>query len=90
MLLCHDGKLRLIKAMEGGDRVLGKADFAWELWGEHEMTLEVQGSRILGQVDGRTYFDIVDTDRPLLSGGVALICEEGHILTTQVTVSPVG
>jgi ADP-ribosylglycohydrolase len=90
LFLCQGGKLRLVKALEGGDRVLGEVDFAWELWSEHEMTLEVQGSRIVGSVDGTCYFDVLDADRPLLSGGVALICEEGHIRTSQVTVSPAG
>ena len=31
-----------------------------------------------------------DADRPLTSGGVALICEEGRTATETVTVRPVG
>ena len=87
LMLYEGGKLRLIKAMEEGDCVLGEADFAWELWSRHTLELEVRGSRITAMVDGVLYFDVVDRDRPLTSGGIALIAEEGHFLVDEVAVS---
>jgi len=88
LLLCEDHKLRLVKALEGGDRVLGEVDFPWELWSEHQLDLAVCGGQLTARVDGQDYFSVRDDDRPLRSGGVGLVCEEGHILTSQVAVSP--
>lgn len=88
LFICEDQRLRLVKAQEGGDRLLAEADFAWDYWGEYNLALDVCGDRIRASVDGKPFFDVQDTQRPYLTGGVALIVEEGHALTSQVTVGP--
>ena len=85
LLLCSDGKARLVKALDG-DTILAEADFFWKLGGTYEFSLQVVGNHLEGSIDGQALFNVDDTDRPLNSGGVALICEEGCLSTDAVTV----
>jgi ADP-ribosylglycohydrolase len=89
LLLCRDRKVRLIKALDG-DRVLAEADYPWYFGGTYQLSLQVTGNRLTASVDGETLFEVEDTDRPLTSGGVALICEEGRMATEAVTVGAAG
>lgn len=43
LLLCHDGKARLVKALDGFT-VLGERDFPWEYGCSYGLELQVQGS----------------------------------------------
>jgi len=89
LLLCSDGKARLLKALDG-NTVLAEADFAWEFGETYDLSLEVVGTRLRAWVDGQQLFEVDDADRPLTGGGVALICEEGRTATEIVTVRPAG
>jgi len=89
LLLCNDGKARLVKALDGNTE-LAEADFVWEFGETHDLSLEVVGTRLRVWIDGHQLFEVVDTDRPLTGGGVALICEEGRTATETVTVRPAG
>lgn len=88
LLLCRDGKVRLIKALDG-ETVLATRDFAWEFLETHELSLEPSGNRVRAWVDGRLFFDLADTSRPLMGGAVTLVCEEGRCSTEVVTIGPV-
>jgi hypothetical protein len=89
LLLCNDGKTRLVKALDG-DTVLADAEFPW-LFGEtHDLSLEVVGTQLRAWIDGQQLFEVNDTDRPLIGGGVALVCEKGRTATRAVTVQPAG
>jgi hypothetical protein len=88
LLLSIDGKVRLVKALDG-DRSLAEAVLAWELGGDYDLQLTVQGNRIVGLVNGREVVSAVDNDRPLLGGGIALVVEEGRMATEWVRVGPV-
>jgi ADP-ribosylglycohydrolase len=88
LLLCNDGKARLIKALDG-ETVLGEKDFTWEFGKPYASTLQVEGSRIQGWIDDRLMFDVQDNERPLAGGGVALVCTEGRMGTDAVTIGPV-
>jgi ADP-ribosylglycohydrolase len=88
LLLGIDGKVRLVKALDG-DRTLAEAVWAWELGGDYDLQLTVQGNRMVGLVDGREVVAAVDDDRPLLGGGIALVVEEGRMATEWVRVGPV-
>jgi ADP-ribosylglycohydrolase len=85
LLLCNDGQVRLIKALDG-KAVLAETDFAWEFGETHDLGLEVIGTRIRAWIDGQQLFEVDDTERPLEGGGVALVCEEGRTATQAVTV----
>jgi hypothetical protein len=87
LLLCNDGKVRLVKALDG-DTVLAETDFSWEFGETHDLGLEVVGTRLKAWIDGKRVFEVDDADRPLASGAVALVCEEGRTATQAVTVRP--
>ena len=87
LLLTNDGKARLVKALDG-DRVLAEADFAWQLGTDYQFSLEVVGNRIKASIDGNVLFEIEDSERPLDGGGIALVCEDGHIVANDVRVQP--
>lgn len=87
LLLCRDGKARLIKMLDG-ETVLAQAGFAWQFGETHELRLRVKGRRIQGWIDDVQIFDVVDHDRPLLEGAIALVCEEGRTATKAVRVVP--
>jgi hypothetical protein len=87
LLLCRDGKARLEKALDG-DTLLAEADYAWQFGATHDLSLEVVGSRLRAWIDGEQLFEVEDTDRPLIGGAVALICEEGRTASHAVKVQP--
>ena len=89
LLLARGGLARLVKELDGST-TLAEAPFPWEAGGAYALALQVTGDRIQGWIDGRQIFDVRDASRPLLGGGVALICEEGRTATTAVRVSPAG
>lgn len=87
LLLCNDGKARLVKALDG-DTVLAETDFTWKFGTTHDLSLEVVGTHLRAWVDGQQLFEVDDADRPLTGGGVALICTEGRTATQAVAVRP--
>jgi ADP-ribosylglycohydrolase len=89
LLLCNDGKARLVKALDG-TTVMAAADSPWALGETHQLTLQVVGNHLQATIDGQTLFRVDDVDRPLTSGGVALVCEEGRTGTQAVKVEPVA
>ncbi|MDQ3855345.1 MAG: ADP-ribosylglycohydrolase family protein, partial [Chloroflexota bacterium] len=76
LLLGRDGRARLVKALDG---VLTLAETGHELQLDrpYELRLEVSGSRLAGWIDGKRVLQAEDDD--LKCGGVALVCEEGHV-----------
>ena len=87
LLLAGGDSVRLVKALDG-ETVLAEADLRWEARGTYHLRLQVVGDRIKGWVDDRLLFEVRDSDRPLDSGGVALLCTEGRVSTDAVTVRP--
>jgi hypothetical protein len=87
LLLCQDGKLRLIRAMDGV-QVLAETDFAWEAGKTYLLALETAGNRICAGVNGDPFFDILDTG-PILDGGaIALVVDEGCLSSNAVSIKP--
>jgi hypothetical protein len=86
ILLCDDGKARLIKALDG-DNVLAEADFPWQQGSSHDFHLTVTGVRIEASIDGRKLFDVVDDGPVLAGGGIAFVIEEGRIMSEGMAVS---
>jgi hypothetical protein len=56
----------------------------------YTLQLPVQGQRIRAFIQGQLVFDVVDTERPLLEGPIALICDEGRVGCDSVQISPVA
>ena len=88
LLLSADKKVRLIKALDG-DTVLAETDFDWHFGATYDLALQVVGNRIVAGINGQTLFEVTDADRPLLDGGIGLVCEAGRSATEVVSVEPV-
>ena len=88
LLLVAGGKVRLVKALDG-ETILAEKDLAWDLGGTYDLAIEVAGLKLAAYVDDQPLFQVEDRERPLLGGGVALICEEGRLATQAVTVQPI-
>jgi hypothetical protein len=87
LLLCRGGKARLVKALDGVT-TLAEADFPWELDRPYTLTLRTNGGLLEGRIDDTVTLTAEDRDRPLESGAVALIVEEGRIDCGPVRVMP--
>lgn len=87
LLLCAEGKARLEKWRDQRT-ILAEVDFVWDTGTDYAFSLSVQGSQIQGEINGHRLFDVHDLEEPLLSGAVALVCEEGRLATERVSVSP--
>lgn len=87
LLLCYDGKARLVKALDG-DTILGETEFCWVFGDTYEFSLQVVGTHLQAWINNKLLFNMDDKDRPLTGGGIALICQEGCIATDAVIVRP--
>ncbi len=91
LLLCRTdegrGVARLIRALDG-DTVLAEADFPWEYGESHAFALQVEGDRLRGCIDDldEPLFDV--SDNMLAGGGIALVVEEGRVMSDAVSVRP--
>jgi ADP-ribosylglycohydrolase len=81
------GKARLVKALDG-IQVLAEKDFAFSFGSPYELQMQVKGSQIDAYINQEHVFAIEDPERPLITGGVALVCEEGRTGCNEVSVSP--
>ena len=91
LLLCRTeegrGVARLIRALDG-ETVLAEADYPWVYGEKHQLALRVEGHRLQGCIDNldEPLFDV--TDGTLVGGGIALVVEEGRIMSDEITVRP--
>jgi ADP-ribosylglycohydrolase len=85
LLLANQNAVKLIKRLDG-EKVLAEQTFAWEFGLPYRLELTVKGNKILASIDGVLSFKIEDPDRPLSSGGIALVCEEGRIGMDEVSI----
>ena len=87
LLLGQDGKVRLVKALDG-QQVLGETALAWLPDELHRLSLEARATRLRAWVDDRLLFEVEDASAPLTGGAVALLCEEGRAGFGEVRVQP--
>ena len=66
--------------------MLAEADFEWRLGEAHELTLQVDGDRISGKVNGAAIVEA--TDDALDCGAIGLVVEEGRLGIDRVEVVP--
>jgi ADP-ribosylglycohydrolase len=87
LLLDELGTARLVKSRDLTTD-LAISPFPVERDRPYTLSLELRGNRIIASIDGKTLFDVDDADRPLPSGGVALIVEDGCLSSDAVHVQP--
>jgi ADP-ribosylglycohydrolase len=80
---------RIIRRL-GEIAALGEVEFHWEFERPYELKLEVSGTEITGSVDGQQVLKVSDTAGGVDSGGFGFVCEEGLVLSDEVTVKPLG
>ena len=85
LLLCSDGKARLIKALDG-EIVLAEIPFEWHLGETYSFELTVTGSQIRGSINEYLVVDVSDQQDVLTGGCIALVCSEGRMGTDSVRV----
>ncbi len=85
LVLCSDQKLRLVKALDG-ERPLAEVGYPWTYDETYSLGLRVAGEAIAGYVNGDRVLGVEDREHPLLSGAVALVCDEGRIDVLDVEV----
>ncbi len=86
LLLAPGSRVQLVRMLHG-EEVLAEADFEWRLGETHELTLQIDGDRIAGKVDGATLVEA--TDDALDCGAIGLVVEEGRLGIDRVEVVPV-
>ena len=84
-LLSNQNTIKLIKCLDG-ETILAEQAFPWEFGRPYRLQMTVKRNQIMASVDGVLSFNIEDADRPLFSGGIALVCDEGRIGTDEVSV----
>ena len=85
LLLSPNQVLRLIRNYDGTE-ALAEVPYNWTWSERYHFKLEVTGTKIIGSVNGNELIRYEDNKSILLDGGIALVCEEGLIMTDEVKV----
>jgi hypothetical protein len=88
LLLGANQVLRLVRNYDGVE-VLAEVPYNWNWSQQYELNLEVNRTMMNGSINGTELIHYNDPDTALLDGGIALVCEEGLILTDEVKVTSV-
>jgi ADP-ribosylglycohydrolase len=86
LLLGPNQVLRLVRNYDGVE-VLAEVPCNWNWSQRYDFKLEVNGTMIIGSANGSELIHYNDPDTALLDGGIALVCEEGLIMTDEVKVA---
>jgi ADP-ribosylglycohydrolase len=91
LLFNEQNKVRLVRRRSDDEEaaVLAEKSIAWEKGVSYKMELTVKGSTLIAAVDDRQIFAVDDPDPIAGGGGVAFYCEEGHLSSDGIAVSPV-
>jgi ADP-ribosylglycohydrolase len=87
LLLSPNQVLRLIRNYDGTE-TLAEVPYNWTWSERYHFKLEVSGPKIIGSLNGTELIRYEDKSA-LLDGGIALVCEEGLIMTDEVKVAAV-
>jgi len=85
VLLRQGGTLQVIKMLEG-ETVLAETPRVWTYDTTYDLRLRVRGTRINAWLNGELCLEAHDS--AFAHGGIALVCEEGRIVTDAVAVHP--
>lgn len=88
-LLIDRETTKIIRAFEGKDYVLAQVDSGWAFGHTYDLTLKVEGNRLVGSINGSVVIETDDPEAMYTGGGIALIAEVGRIGCDHVEVRPV-
>jgi hypothetical protein len=86
LLLGPNQMVRLIRNYDG-IQVLAETPYSWNWSQRYRFNLEVNGSEIVGSLNGTELIRYHDSGSALVDGGIALVCEEGLIMTDEVAIT---
>jgi ADP-ribosylglycohydrolase len=86
-VLAANRSARIVRRF-GQETLLGQTCFRWEFERPYEVMLDVYGMEIAGSVDGKEVLRVKDTLPGVESGGFGYVCQEGLILSDELTVRP--
>jgi ADP-ribosylglycohydrolase len=86
LLLGPNQVVRLIRNYDG-IQVLAETPYSWNWSERYRFNLEVSGAEIVGSLNGTELIRYHDSGSVLLDGGIALVCEEGLIMTDEVAIT---
>jgi len=86
-VLAANQSARIVRR-SGQETLLGQTCFRWEFERPYEVMLDVNGMEIAGSVDGKEVLRVKDTLPGVESGGFGYVCQEGLILSDELTVRP--
>jgi hypothetical protein len=72
---------------QNGTPLLAEVPYSWKWSQRYHFNLELNGTMITGSMNGTELIRYNDSDAALLDGGIALVCEEGLIMTDEVKVT---
>ncbi|MCP5101071.1 MAG: ADP-ribosylglycohydrolase family protein [Chloroflexi bacterium] len=87
LLLDRNGRVELVRVFDT-HTVLAMAEIEWD--GERPLSLRLQivENKLQGWVDGSCMITAVDSENKLTGGGIALVIEEGCVVTDVIQVQP--
>jgi ADP-ribosylglycohydrolase len=88
-LLCDQQKTKIVKVL-GNETVLAETNGDWEVGKPYELSLTVEGNKLVASVNGKVVLETTDPDNSFVGGGVGLVCEEGRIGCDWVTIKSLG
>jgi ADP-ribosylglycohydrolase len=86
-VLTADQSARIVRRF-GEEILLDETCFRWEFERPYEVMLDVCGMEIAGSVDGKEILRVKDALPGVESGGFGYVCEEGLILSEELSVRP--
>jgi hypothetical protein len=86
LMLGLNQSLRLIRNYDGV-QVLAEVPYRWSWSERYHFMLEVKATTIIGSINASELIRYDDPNARLLDGGIALVCEEGLIMTDEVKVT---
>ncbi len=86
LLLGPNQALQLVRSYDSVE-VLAEVPYRWHWSEQYHFNLAVNGATIIGSINGMELIRYHDPDATLLDGGIALVCEEGLIMTDEVKVT---
>ena len=66
---------------------LKEIDFNFEFFTDYKLTLEVQGNKIKGYLDGKLIIEAEDNNNILINGGAGIVTEDGTMCTDEINIS---
>ena len=88
LMLRQPNQLVLFKRRDGVETVLGEVDFNWEFEPLYDLFIIADGTNLSAGIGDEILIRATDSDKPLLSGGIALLIEEGCLMAEYAKVAP--